>query len=135
MLVGLLLQHQRTIDNEVLVLHVLCQANLVDRFAGDTVKLTVADGDIVDGIGQFGVVVAHNHHAIFRLLTGDVLHGHVAYRGVEATTAHLLGLVVGIDFQHGLFALANGDVAHIDVLNDATTTRVGLDAQHTIQIR
>ena len=106
----------------------------MDRLAGDTVELTVPDGDIVDGIGQFGVVVAHNHYAIFRLLTGDVLHGYVAYRGVEATTAHLLGLVVGIDFQHGLFALANGDVAHIDVLDDATTTRVGLDAQHTIQI-
>ena len=33
MLVGLLLQNQRTIDDEVLVFDILCQANLVDKVA------------------------------------------------------------------------------------------------------
>ena len=135
MLVGLLLQNQRTIDDEVLIFDILCQANLVDRLAGDAIELAVADGDVVDGIGQLGVVVAHHHNAVFRLLTGDVLHRYVAHRGVETTTAHLIGFVVGIDLQHRLLTLADGDVAHIDVLDDATTTRIGLDAQYTIQVR
>ena len=33
MLVGLLLQNQRTIDDEVLVFDILCQANLADKVA------------------------------------------------------------------------------------------------------
>ena len=96
-----------------------------------TVELAVDDIHVVHltGVGH-----ADYHHAILRLLAGHILHRHIADGGVEATAAHLTGLVVGIDFQHGLLALANGDVTHVDVLNDAATARVGLDAQHTVQV-
>ena len=107
----------------------------MDGLVIHTVELAVAHGDVVDGIGQLGVVVAHNHDAVLRLLAGHVLHRHVAHLRIEAAAAHLAGLVVGVDLQHGLAALAHGDVAHVDVLNDAATTRVSLDAQHAVQVR
>ena len=133
MLVGLFLQYQRAVDHQVVVGDVLRLANLVDGLAVHPVELTVPDGDVVHRIGQLGVVVTHNHDAIFRLLAGHVLHRHVTNGGVESATAHLARLVVGVDFQYSLLALSYGDVAHVDVLDDATATGVGLDAQHTVQ--
>ena len=134
MFIGFLLQYQRTIDNEVLVLHVLCQADLVDGLADNTVKLAVANSNIINCVRQLGVFVAHYHNAVLRLLTRHVLHRYVAHSGVETTTANLLWFVVSINLQHGLATLTDCDVAHVDVLNDATTTRVGFDAQYTVQI-
>ena len=83
-----------------------------------TVELTVLDIDVIHL-----TVVGHadNHHAVFRLLTRHVLHPYVAHGGVETTAAHLARLVVGIDFQHRLLALSDGDVAHVDVLNHTAT--------------
>ena len=106
---------------------------MVDGLVVDTVELAVANGDVVHRISQLRVFVAHNHDAVLRLLAGDVLHGDVAYGGIESTTANLAWLVVSIDFQHRLATLTDGDVAHVDVLDDAATARVGLDAQHTVQ--
>ena len=107
----------------------------MDGLVLNAIELTVPDRDVVDGIGQVLILVAYNHHTVLRLLACHVLHRHVAYSGIETTTADLLGFIVGIDFQYGLLTLAHGDVAHVDVLNHATTTRIGLDAQHTVQIR
>jgi len=39
-----------------------------------------------------------------------------------------------LDLQHSLTALSYLDVAHVDILNDAASTVVGLDAQHTLEI-
>ena len=89
--------------------------------AVNAVERAVVHVDVVDGIGQRVSLVADNHYAILCLLACHVLHGHIANGGVEATAAHFLGLVVGIDFEHGLLALAHGDVAHVDVLDDATS--------------
>ena len=93
----------------------------MDGLVLNTVELTVLDCDVVDGVGQFLVLVAHNHDAVFRLLARHVLHRHIAYGGIESSAAGFLGLVVGIDFQHGLLTLAYGDVAQVDVLNHAAT--------------
>ena len=44
-------------------------------------------------------------------------------------------LVVEVDLQDRLLADAHLDIAHVDVLDDTTTTRVGLDAEYTLQLR
>ena len=101
----------------------LCQANLVDGLADNTVELAVANSNIINCVRLLGVFVAHYHNAVLRLLACHVLHCHVADGGVETATAHLLRFVVGIDLEHGLATLADGDVAHVDVLDDATAAR------------
>ena len=128
MLVRLLLQHQGTVNHQIVISDVLSMANLVDGLVIDTVELTVADVDVIDGIGQFLVLIAHNHDTVLRLLAGDILHVDVANDGVETTTADFTRVIVGIDFQYGLATLAHGDVAHVDILDDTAATRVGLDA-------
>ena len=106
----------------------------MDGLVVDTIELAVSDGDVVDGIGQFGVFLTHNHHAVFRLLTGNILHRHIADGGVETTTAHLTWLVVGVELEYGLATLTNGHVTHVDILDDTTTAAVGLDTQHALQL-
>ena len=93
--------------------------------------MTVLDIDVVN---KCIFVETDNLHTILRLLTGDILHIHITYDGVVATAANLVVLVVKINLQYALFALANGDVAHVDILDDTTTTAVGLDAQHALQL-
>ena len=133
MLVRHLLQYQRAVDEEILVTDVLSQAHLVDGLVVDTVEAAVPDRDVVHRIGELWVLVADNHDAVLRALTGDVLHGDVTHGGVETTAAHLAWLVVGVNLQHGLAALPDGDVTHVDVLDDTTTAGVGLDTQHAVQ--
>ena len=106
----------------------------MDGFVVDAIELTVLNGDIVDGVGQLRILIANNHDAIFRLLASDILHRHIADSGVETTAANLTGLVVGVQFQHCLTTLTNGDVAHIDVLDDTTTARIGFYAEHTVEV-
>ena len=106
----------------------------MDGFVVYTVELTVLDGDVVDCVGQLGVVVAHNHDTIFGLVAGHILHGDVAHRGVETTAANLTRLVVGVDLQHSFAALADNDVAHVDILNDTAAARICLDAQYAVEV-
>ena len=77
---------------------------------------------------------ADDLHTILRLIAGDILHIDVANGGVVATTANLIVLVVEVDFQDRLLADAYLDVAHVDILDDATTTGVGLDTQYALQL-
>ena len=116
-------------------MEVLRLPGLVDGLVIDAVEAAVLHVDVVHRVGQFLVLIAHNHHAVFRLLAGDVLHVHVLNGGIEATAAHFLRLIVGVDFQHGLLALSHFHVPEIDVLDDAAAARVGLDAQHAVQVR
>ena len=132
-LVRRILQDERTIDEQVVVSDVLCQANLMDGLVVDAVELTVLDGDVIDGVGQLRILIANNHHAVFRLLAGNILHRHVADGGVEATAANLTWFIVGVQFEDSLATLTNGNVAHIDVLNDTATTGVRLDAEYTVE--
>ena len=41
--------------------------------------------------------------------------------------------VVEVDFQHTLLADPHLNIFHVNILDDATATGVGLDAQHTLQ--
>ena len=135
MLIRFVLKHQRTVNHKVVVGDVLRKTNLMDGLTIDTVELAVLDSDVIDGIGQLGVVITYNHHTILRLLAGNILHRDVADGRIETTTAHLAGLVVGIDLKHGLATLPNSDVAHVDILDDASTAGVRLDTQHAVQRR
>ena len=133
-LVRRILENQRTIDRQVVVGDVLCKTNLMDRLAVNTIELAVAYRDIVDGIGKLRLLITHNHDAILRLLTSNVLHQHIADNGVETAAANLAWIIVRVDFQDGFLALSYRDIAHVDVLDDATTAGVRLDAEHTVQI-
>ena len=132
-LVRRILENQRTIDRQVVVGDVLCKTNLMDGLVVNTIELAVAYRDIVDGIGKLRLLITHNHDAILGLLTSNVLHQHIADNGVETAAANLAWLIVRVDFQDGFLALSYRDVAHVDVLDDATTARVGLDAEHTVK--
>ena len=134
MLIGHLLKYQRPVNHEILVGDVLGKTNLVDGLAIDTIELTVAYRDIIDRIGKLGILVAHDHHAILRLLAGDILHRDIAHRGVVATTANLLRLIVGVDLEHCLATLSDGDVTHVDVLYHTTTATVRLDTQYRVEV-
>ena len=101
----------------------------------DTVERTVLDGNIINGVGMLWILIANNHHTIFRFLTSDILHRDVANGGIETTTANLARFIVGVELEHSLTALPDGNVAHVDILNDATAARVGLDAKHAVQGR
>ena len=130
MLVGHLRQGQGTVDKEIVELHV---ARLARREIArlDAVKLTVFHENVVH-IGIF--LETDNLNTIFRLLAGDIFHIDIAHRGVVAAAADLIMLVVEVDLQYTLLADAHLHILHVDVLNDAATTGVGLDAQYTLQL-
>ena len=134
MLVGRFLQYEVAVDEQLVVGDVLCLAYLVYGLTVDTLETTVTHVDIVDGICQLLILIADNHHTVFRLLTGDILHGDITHDGVETATAYLLGFIVGIDLEHRLATLSDGDITHIDILDDPPTTGIGLDTQHTVEV-
>ena len=106
----------------------------MDWLVVHTIELTVLNSDIVDGVSQLRILIANNHHTVFRLLTSDIFHRYIADGGVETTTAHLTRFIVGVKLEDGLATLTNSDVAHIDILDDTTAARVRLDAQHTVEV-
>ncbi len=124
-------QGQRTVDKKVLELHV---AGLARReIAGlHTIELTILHKNVVY-VSVF--LETDNLDSVFRLLTGDILHIDIAHCGIVTTTANLIMLVVEIDLQHALLADAHLDIFHIDVLDDTTTTGIGLDTQYAFQFR
>ena len=96
-----------------------------------TIEATVPDCDVVHE-GVF--FEANDLHAVARLLAGDILHEHIPDGRVVASTANLVVLVVEVDFQDTLPTLSYLYTAHIDILDDASSARIGLDAQHAVQI-
>ena len=129
MLIGHLGESQRTIDKEILKYHV---AGLARReIAGlHTVELTILHEDVIN-VRVF--LETDDLDTVFRLFTGDILHIDIAHGGIVTTTADFVVLVVKIDFQNRLLADTHLHIFHIDILNDATATGIGLDAQHTLQ--
>ena len=79
-------------------------------------------------------VESYNLYAVHGLLARDVLHIDVAHRGRIVAAAHLVRLVVQVNLQDRLLALAHLDVAGVDVLNDAASAGVRLDAYHALQL-
>ena len=128
-LVGLLNECQTAVDEEILEAHVARLTAHEVAFA-HAVEVAVLHVDVID-VSIF--LQPDDLYAVLRLLAGDVLNVHVAHDGVEATAADFVVLIVEVDFQHSLLAHAHLDVAGVDVLDDATTARVGLDAHHALQ--
>ena len=93
-LIGLFLQNDIAIDEEILELYVARFA--LDGVAGlNTVELTVLDVNIV--YIDSGVK-CNDLHTIHRLFAGNVFQVNITHSRNEATTADLIGLVVEIDF-------------------------------------
>ena len=64
-LVRWVLEYQRAVNHQVVVSDVLSKTNLVNGLVVNTVELTIAYCDVVNGIGELGILIAHNHDAIF----------------------------------------------------------------------
>ena len=127
---GLLLQRQRTVEEEVLKAHI-ARLSLDAVALAHTVEAAVLDVDVVD-VAE--AVECDDQHTILRLSAGDVFEVDVAHGGVVAPAANLVVLVVEVDFQYALLAHAHLNITHVDVLNDATAAGVGLDAHDAIQV-
>ena len=129
-LVGHLGQGQRTVDKKVVELHV---AGLAGREIArlHTIEPAILHKDVVY-VSVF--LETDDLDAVFRLLAGDILHIDATHRGIVAATADFIVLVVEVDLQHRLLADAHLDIFHIDVLDDATATGIGLDAQYAFQV-
>ena len=128
-LIGHLRETERAVAEVIVVVDVTrLSGNLVAL--GNAVEAAVLHHHVVDIADG---VEADDQGAILRLLAGDILHIDLAHRGVEASAANLVVLVVEVNLQHGLLALAHLDVLHVDVLDDAAATRVGLDTQYALQ--
>lgn len=99
---------------------------------GHAIPLAVLDGDVID-IAL--IIQAIEEDAVLGFLAGDVLEVHVADNGVVAALALLVRFVVEVDAEDGFAALADGDVADKDILDDASAAGVGLDADDTVEVR
>ena len=132
--VGEIAQHEAAVNHKVVPMQLLCMSYLVDTLVGDAIELAVLYIYVIDGICEFLVLVSYYHYAVLALLACHVLHVNVLHRGIESAAAHLLRLVVGVYLQHSLLALSHFYVAEVDVLDDAATTRVCLDAEHALKV-
>ncbi len=129
-LVGALLQAERTVDEEVVVFDVTCPAlDLVTLL--DVVEVAVLDVDVIH-VGD--AVERLDEHTVLALITCDVLDVHVAHRWGETAAADFFRLIVEVDLEYRLSALSHLDVAGVDVLDDASAACVGLDADDAVEI-
>lgn len=135
---GLQLRHELAVDPEIVKHDV---AHLTDDVVdvlvtvlafGHAIPLAVLEGDVVD-IAL--IVKAIEEDAVLRFLAGDVLEVHVADNRIVAALALLVRLVVEVDAEDGFAALADGDVADKDILDDAAAAGVGLDADDAVEVR
>ena len=130
-LVGGFQQRQTAVDIEVVVINIARLAAHVITIL-HTIEVAVLDEDIID----IGILLeADDLYTVLRLLTGHILHIDITHGGVVATAADLIMLIVKVDLQDTLLADTHLDILHVDVLDDTTTTAVGLDAEHALQLR
>ena len=116
-LIRFLLKSQPTINIEVVETHV-AHLTALEIALLHAVEVAVTHVDVVD----IGILVeADNLYAVLRLLALDVLHEHIAHGGVVASAANLVVLIVEVNLQDALAALAYVDVLHVDVFDDAAT--------------
>ncbi len=119
------------IDVEIVIDHVAGLTCDGDGLLLHTIETAVAHGDVLHIDGG---VESDDKDAVVAPVAGHVFHRHVAHQRIEASKASLTGLIVEVDLQHSLTALSYLDVAHVDVLNDAASAIVGLDAQYALEI-
>ena len=70
-----------------------------------------------------------------KILAGDIAHINISHRGDVAALCLLVRLIREVDAHHGLTALADGNIADIDILGDTSAAGIGLDAEHAVEIR
>lgn len=80
-------EDKRTVDVEILELHVASLACNLDWLLLDTVELTVFDVDVVNILYS---VTANDENTIVALLTGYVLNIHIANGWLETAVASFL---------------------------------------------
>lgn len=102
-----------------------------ERFVGNAIEGAVVDVDVVHSIG---FVYAVDLDAVTGLLASDVLHPDVVDVRNMSTLGFLARFVIDIDTQDALATLAYTDVTHEDILGFATTTGVGLETEHTVEV-
>ena len=88
----------------------------------------------VDVVYVGAVVERHNHYAVLAFLAGYVLHVDVAHCWIESALGDFFRFVVKVDFQHGFGALANLDVAHVNVFYHSSACRIGLYSQYAVKV-
>ena len=89
----------------------------------------------VDVIYVGHTVESYDKHSILTLVTSDVLDIDVTHCRSESTAAYFLGFVVEVDLKHRFSTLSHLDIAGIYILDDTSTTSVGLDTHNTIEVR
>ncbi len=124
-------EHERPVDEEVVKLDVAGLAGDAHRSLGDTLEMAVLHRHVAHVLD---VRQSDDLHAILAFLARHVLHVDLSHGRLKPPVAYLLGFVIEIDTQHGLVTLSHGDIAHVDILDHATPTVVGLDAEHAVQV-
>lgn len=99
---------------------------------GHAIPRAVLDGHVID-IAL--IIKAIEEDAVLGFLAGDVLEVYVADDRVIAALALLVRFVIEVNAKDGFAALADGDVADKDILDDATAAGISLDADDTIEVR
>ena len=127
-----LVEYKRSVDGEVVKLHVLGLAGNLHRFFLYTVEVTVLHGNVAYVLY---LVSTNDEHAIVALLASYIFYAYILYGRFESAVADFLWLVVEIDFYYSFLALTYCNLAHVDVLDYSTTTVVGFDAENAFQMR
>ena len=106
-------------------------AEVATLAALDTRPVAILHVDVVD---IAAVVKAIENHGILALLADDVSEVDIAHNRIVSAFGNLLRVVVQVDAKHGFTTTSHIDIANIDILDDATTCRRGLDANHAIEV-
>ena len=120
-----------TIDYEIVKTNVVALSCATNWLVLHSIEGTVLDMYIVD---IAFLIQSVEQNAVLRLLTGDILHVDIAHCRYETTLCLLFWLVNEVDTKNSFTTLTYGNIAHIDAISHSTTTGVGLDTKHTIEI-
>ena len=96
-------------------------------FVGNAIELAVLQCHILYTNVVFQSI---NPDAVATLLAGDILQKNILEEGIVRTFSYLL--VLQFEFQYGLFAFADVDVADVETTDYSSTDGIGLDAEGTV---
>ena len=125
-------ENRGAVDDEITEVEIVALSRALDSLFLHTVKLTVINMNVVNLIC---IVKTVDKHTILTLLAGDIAHINISHRGDVAALCLLVRLIREVDAHHSLTALADGNIADIDILGDTSTAGIGLDTEHAVEIR
>lgn len=117
--------------SKVLDVDIVRLASAIYWFGTQSLELTVLHVDVVYLVL---ILKSVEEDAVLRLLTCHILHIHVTYCWDMTTLCNLVWLIDEVDTHNGFLTLTYADVTHEDVLVDAATACIGLDAEHTVEV-